>query len=165
MLVVISTSAVPAGLRGELTRWLLEISAGTFVGNVSARVRDELWAMCTEQAGNGSVLLVHSARREQRLDFRSHGTKWMPVDMDGLTLMLRPEQPLAPKSSAGWEGKPASPDIPTSTKRRKEDIPAGWSIASRRRRFRTPIERKASKTNQSQPLSFNDGNLPEDPEF
>lgn len=37
MLVVISTSAVPVGLRGELTRWLLEISPGTFVGNISAR--------------------------------------------------------------------------------------------------------------------------------
>lgn len=36
MLVVISTSAVPVGLRGELTRWLLEISPGTFVGNISA---------------------------------------------------------------------------------------------------------------------------------
>lgn len=31
-MVVIVLSACPAGLRGHLTRWLLEISAGVFVG-------------------------------------------------------------------------------------------------------------------------------------
>lgn len=164
MLVVISTSAVPVGLRGELTRWLLEISPGTFVGNVSARVRDELWTMCTEQAGNGSVLLVHSARREQRLDFRSHGTRWMPVDMDGLTLMLRPERELPPKTEVGGENNHPS-DVATSVKRKKEDAPAGWSIASRRRRFRSPIERKALAANQAGPSSQDRDNLQEDPPF
>ncbi len=163
MLVVISTSAVPVGLRGELTRWLLEISPGTFVGNVSARVRDELWTMCTEQAGNGSVLLVHSARREQRLDFRSHGTRWMPVDMDGLTLMLRPERQLQSKTEVSGENSHPS-DIATSIKRKKADAPAGWSIASRRRRFRSPIERKASVANQAGSSQDRD-NLQEDPPF
>ena len=163
MLVVISTSAVPVGLRGELTRWLLEISPGTFVGNVSARVRDELWAMCTEQAGNGSALLVHSARREQRLDFRSHGTRWTPVDMDGLTLMLRPDQQ-SPKATTGRENTQSS-DLVTSTKRQRDDAPAGWSIASRRRRFRSSIERKASVTNQEELPPPDDGNLPMDPPF
>jgi CRISPR-associated protein Cas2 len=41
-MVVIVLSACPAGLRGHLTRWLVEISAGVFVGHVSARVRDLL---------------------------------------------------------------------------------------------------------------------------
>lgn len=164
MLVVISTSAVPVGLRGELTRWLLEISPGTFIGNVSARVRDELWTMCTEQAGNGSVLLVHSARREQRLDFRSHGTRWMPVDMDGLTLMLRPEQQSSPAATANREHT-LLPDVTHSGKRRNEDIPSGWSIASRRRRFRSPIERKTSNAGQTESGSPDDGNLPMDPPF
>lgn len=163
MLVVISTSAVPVGLRGELTRWLLEISPGTFVGNISARVRDELWTMCTEQAGNGSALLVHSARREQRLDFRSHGTKWVPVDMDGLTLMLRPEQQLPSKSEAnGDAGQSFSLSI---SSKRKDDAPAGWSIASRRRRFRSPVERKAAKTKQAESPSSDRDNLPVDPPF
>lgn len=163
MLVVISTSAVPVGLRGELTRWLLEISPGTFVGNVSARVRDELWTMCTEQAGNGSALLVHSARREQRLDFRSHGTKWVPIDMDGLTLMLRPEQQLPAKSEAnGNEVQSSSLSIST---KRKDDAPAGWSIASRRRRFRSPVERKAAKAKQVESSSLDRDSLPTDPPF
>lgn len=163
MLVVISTSAVPVGLRGELTRWLLEISPGTFVGNISARVRDELWTMCTEQAGNGSALLVHSAHREQRLNFRSHGTRWVPIDMDGLTLMLRPEQQLPSKSEAN-DKDVQSMNLTASTKR-KEDVPAGWSIASRRRRFRSQVERKAAKTIQVESSSLDRDSLPTDPSF
>ena len=42
--VVVVLTACPVGLRGDLTRWLLEISPGVFVGHISARVRDGLWA-------------------------------------------------------------------------------------------------------------------------
>ncbi|MDQ0847452.1 CRISPR-associated endoribonuclease Cas2 subtype I-E [Streptomyces sp. V1I6] len=42
MTVIVLTNC-PAGLRGFLTRWLLEISAGVFIGNPSARIRDVLW--------------------------------------------------------------------------------------------------------------------------
>ena len=41
-MIVVVLSACPTGLRGDLTRWLLEVSPGTFVGNVSAKVRDAL---------------------------------------------------------------------------------------------------------------------------
>ncbi len=41
-MVVIILEKVPAGLRGELTRWLLELKAGVFVGKVSAMVRERL---------------------------------------------------------------------------------------------------------------------------
>ena len=159
MMVVISTSAVPVGLRGELTRWLLEISPGTFVGNISARVRDELWTMCTEQAGNGNVFMVHAAKTEQRLSFRSHGTRWRPVDLDGLTLMLRPETPTASSNYSQQN------NLNQSSRKRGDDAPAGWSIASRRRRFRSPIERKASKLGQTDPPATDDSNLPTDPPF
>ncbi|WP_423232601.1 type I-E CRISPR-associated endoribonuclease Cas2e, partial [Bacillus licheniformis] len=42
-MTVLVLTACPAGLRGHLTRWLLEISPGVFVGHVPARVRDALW--------------------------------------------------------------------------------------------------------------------------
>jgi CRISPR-associated protein Cas2 len=35
-MTVIVLTACPSGLRGRLTNWLLEISAGVFVGNVTA---------------------------------------------------------------------------------------------------------------------------------
>ncbi len=42
-MIVLILEKVPTSLRGELTRWLLELKAGVFVGKVSAMVRDRLW--------------------------------------------------------------------------------------------------------------------------
>ena len=92
-MTVIVLTAVPPGLRGHLTRWLLEISAGVFVGHVSARVREEMWARVVEYVADGRALMVHSVRGEQRLAFQVHGHDWTPVDFDGITLMQRQTLP------------------------------------------------------------------------
>nr|WP_252831049.1 type I-E CRISPR-associated endoribonuclease Cas2e [Bifidobacterium catenulatum] len=47
-MVVIVLTACPVGLRGDLTRWLLEISPGVFVGHLDARVREKLWERIVE---------------------------------------------------------------------------------------------------------------------
>ncbi len=90
-MTVIVLTAVPPGLRGHLTRWLLEISAGVYIGNVSARVRQRMWARVIEFVETGRALMVYSARNEQRLSFEVHGHDWTPVDFDGVTLMRRRE--------------------------------------------------------------------------
>lgn len=112
MTVIILTSC-PSGLRGHLTQWLLEISAGVYVGHVSSRIRQRLWAMVVEMAGPGRALLVFQRPGEQRLSFLVHDHHWQPVDFDGITLMRRP----ATTTSA-----PAA-------------LPDGWSKASKRLRF------------------------------
>lgn len=91
-MVVLVLTACPAGLRGHVTRWLLEISPGVFVGRVPARVRDELWARVIELCLDGRAIMVFSARNEQGLDFRVHNHNWEVVDVDGLRLMRRPLQ-------------------------------------------------------------------------
>lgn len=89
-MVVIVVTACPAGLRGHLTRWLLEVSAGVFVGHVTARVRDLMWERVVELAKDGRAIMIHSVRGEQRLAFKVHRHDWLPVDLDGIQLMLRP---------------------------------------------------------------------------
>ncbi|MGL1831902.1 UNVERIFIED_CONTAM: type I-E CRISPR-associated endoribonuclease Cas2, partial [Acinetobacter sp. HSTU-ASm16] len=42
-MMVLVLSACPVGLRGDLTKWLYEVSAGVFVGKVSSRIRKHLW--------------------------------------------------------------------------------------------------------------------------
>jgi len=118
MLVLVLT-AVPVGLRGFLTRWLFEISAGVFVGKVNKRVRELLWQRTMESVKTGRAILVFSARNEQGLDFLVHGHHWEPVDVDGIKLMLRPSGPGA-RTSSGEGGAPAT----------------GWSKAAQRRRRR-----------------------------
>lgn len=81
-MVVIVLTACPVGLRGYLTRWLLEISAGVFVGSVSTRVRELMWKRTTEMVRSGRAIMVFSARNEQRLEFLVHGHHWQPVDVE-----------------------------------------------------------------------------------
>lgn len=105
-------------MRGYLTRWLLEISAGVFVGNVSTRVRELMWVRTKEMTRTGRAIMVFSARNEQRLSFLVHGHHWEPVDLDGITLMLRPSRERTDISIASTDTRLAT----------------GWSKAARRRR-------------------------------
>jgi CRISPR-associated protein Cas2 len=112
-MTVIILTACPDGLRGHLTQWLLEISAGVYVGHVNSRIRHRLWGKVVEMAGPGRALLVHQQPGEQRLCFQVHDHHWQPVDFDGITLIRRP----------------------TQRKTENPALPKGWSNASRRRRF------------------------------
>lgn len=89
-MIVITLSECPPALRGDLTKWLQEINTGVYVGQVSARVRDELWNRIIENAKFGRATMVYSTQNEQKLDFRVHNTLWEPINFDGLKLMLRP---------------------------------------------------------------------------
>lgn len=89
-MTVLVLTACPAGLRGHLTRWLLEISPGVFVGHVPTRVRDALWDRVIEMCRDGRAILVYTVRGEQHFEFRVHRHDWEVVDFDGLKLMRRP---------------------------------------------------------------------------
>ncbi|WP_033441490.1 type I-E CRISPR-associated endoribonuclease Cas2e [Saccharothrix sp. NRRL B-16314] len=116
-MTVIVVAACPIGLRGHLTRWLLEISPGVFVGKVSKRVRDLMWARVIDMVRTGRAIMVHHADNEQGLDFKVHHHTWHPVDYDGIQLMLRPADPQPDNDSEQKSGG------------------KGWSTAGRRRRY------------------------------
>ncbi|MCG7206395.1 type I-E CRISPR-associated endoribonuclease Cas2e [Streptomyces arenae] len=115
MTVIVLTNC-PAGLRGFLTRWLLEISPGVFIGDPSARVRDALWHEVCQYSGQGRALLAHTANNEQGFTFRTHEHAWHPLDHEGLTLIRRPNN------------RAATPAPETSPR-------PGWSKAAKRHRF------------------------------
>lgn len=181
-MIVLATSAIPNVLRGKLTRWLFELEPGIFVGNVSARVRDELWREIEENKGQGRALLVFPARNEQGLDFRTTGSTWQPYDLEGLTLIMQPQRERK-RSGSSKKGKTdRAANIQSHSLNSLEDRMAtdeklisdgevgvgvvrgsneglanrenssareenyrseGWSIAARRRRFRSTVERQA----------------------
>ncbi len=89
-MIIVTMTDCPIGLRGDLTKWLLEISPGVFVGQTSARVRDKLWERIKDTTKNGRVTMVYNTNNEQRLDFRVHNSTWEPIDFDGIKLILRP---------------------------------------------------------------------------
>jgi CRISPR-associated protein Cas2 len=90
MLVLILES-VPPGLRGELTRWLLEPKAGVFVGRVSAAVRERLWAKACSDSREGGCLMIHRADNEQGYSIQVWGDTARKIeDFDGLSLVRVP---------------------------------------------------------------------------
>ena len=102
-MMVLVLNAAPRGLRGALTKWLMEVSPGVFVGNPSRRIREELWKRVQHEVNDGRAVLVWSSDGEQRLRFDVHQHSWKPVDVDGLTLIRRPppENDL-PERRTGW---------------------------------------------------------------
>lgn len=104
-MMILQLVSCPPALRGDLTKWLVEIAAGVYVGRVSARVRDRIWSRVVENCKEGRSVLVHSTNNEQRFDFRIHGESWEPIDFDGIKLMLRPNVERITKSSEINSGK------------------------------------------------------------
>src|SRR2546430_943351 len=104
-MVILILERVPAGLRGELSRWMIEPRAGVFVGVPSGLVRDKLWTKVTKSARGGAALLIHSSRTEQGFTVRTHGDPLRHrVDIEGLTLVRIPSRsPPAGGSSIGEE--------------------------------------------------------------
>ena len=104
-MVVVVLEKCPLALRGDLTKWLQEISLGVYAGQVSARVRDALWKRICEECKTGRATMVFSVRNEQHLDFRVHNTTWTPIEFDGIKLMMHPS-PARTKSLSkkriGW---------------------------------------------------------------
>jgi CRISPR-associated protein Cas2 len=111
MLVMI-LETVPVGLRGELTRWLIEPHPGVFVGHVSALVRDRLWQKCCQGLKGGGVVQLWSTNNEQRFQVRTFGaTRREVVDFDGLQMIRLPVEPegKADSKTAAKPGRRAKP--------------------------------------------------------
>ena len=87
-MVVFVLERVPVSLRGELTRWMLELKAGVFVGHVSALVRDLLWEKIGGSVKGGGAILIHSSDTEQGFAVRYWGETSRKVrDFEGLLLV------------------------------------------------------------------------------
>lgn len=90
MVTVIVLVAAAEGLRGHLTRWLVEVQAGVFVGTPGRRIRDQLWKVLKDRIGDGQAVMVEPAKNEQGWTIRTAGReRWAPVDFDGLILAAR----------------------------------------------------------------------------
>ncbi|AKE41055.1 CRISPR-associated protein [Corynebacterium kutscheri] len=113
-MITIVLTACPAGLRGQLNRWLFEISAGVFVGHVSTRIRDRLWSIIVSELKNGRAIMAFStSKNETGFEIKVHRHDWEIIDSDGIPLVLRPTR--------------SNPESP---------LRKGWSKASQRRRKR-----------------------------
>ena len=87
-MLVIVTEAVPDRLRGYLSRWLLEVRAGVFLGNYSRRVREMVTETIRDNLDTGNVVVAWTTNNESGFDFETFGdNRRVPTVLDGLKLV------------------------------------------------------------------------------
>ena len=112
MLVMILEN-VPASLKGALSRWLVEPETGVFLGNPSARIRDELWEMAVAKAKHGSVMQIWNAPTPQGYVYRCYNTKQRQlVDFEGLALVRVKARAVEKEVDTEWDsGEPLPTEL------------------------------------------------------
>lgn len=87
-MIVLILERVPATLRGELSRWMIEPRTGVFVGTLSALVRDKLWERIAANDKVGGAILIHRSNTEQGFSVRTAGDPAREiVEREGLRLV------------------------------------------------------------------------------
>lgn len=88
-MVVLILETAPPGLRGELSRWMLEVKPGVFAARLPAVVRDQLWQLVKKRCKKGATL-IHTTQGEQGLRIEQYGSvKREMRDFEGLLLFGR----------------------------------------------------------------------------
>ena len=86
--MVIVTEAIPERLRGYLSRWLLEVRAGVFIGEYSVKVREMLTKTIRENIESGNVVVAWTTNNESGFDFDTVGmNRRIPTELDGMKLV------------------------------------------------------------------------------
>lgn len=88
MFVVIVTTNIPEHLQGYLSRFLMQVDTSVYVGNVSRRVRDNLWKRCVGASSVGTLTVINNdPSREQGFAVNTLGPNRRRIkDYDGLLL-------------------------------------------------------------------------------
>lgn len=87
MLVIVLENS-PSRLKGYLSRLLLEVRAGVFIGDYSVKVRERVWSVVCDEIGEGNAVLTWSCPTDIGFDFLTCGkNRRIPVDLDGLKLV------------------------------------------------------------------------------
>lgn len=87
------TENVPSSLKGELTKWMLQLKAGVFIGTLSSLVGEKLWKKVQEKQGKGGAIWVKTTNNEQRFKLSISGiTNRSISNFDGLQLITYPNK-------------------------------------------------------------------------
>lgn len=92
-LTVITLKNSPPSLRGDLTKWMQEISTGVYVGNFNTKIREKLRERIVESVGSGEATITYAARNEIGYKFETHNSNKISIDYDGIPLVFTPSNP------------------------------------------------------------------------
>lgn len=85
---VITLKKTPSFLRGDLTKWMQEISTGVYVGNFNSKVREKLWQRVIENVKEGEATICYACRNEIGYEFKTNSKEISIADFDGIPLVM-----------------------------------------------------------------------------
>ena len=92
-MLVMMVERSPASLRGLLSRWLVEVRSGVFLGNPSSRIREILWRTAIHRNHGGYSVQIWSDHSPQGFSYRTFGKSRVElVDFEGVCLARRSSQ-------------------------------------------------------------------------
>ncbi len=121
------TQNVPSGLRGELTKWMLQLKPGVFLGTLSTLVGEKLWNRIQENQNKGGAIWVRATNNEQKFKLAVSGkTNWKIRNFDGLQLITHPKKKarVKKKKPNHLEQKKRTPEI----RKKKEMSEITWDV-------------------------------------
>ncbi|WP_457557388.1 type I-E CRISPR-associated endoribonuclease Cas2e [Candidatus Harpocratesius sp.] len=99
-LSVLITEKFPSSLRGEITRWMIEIKSGVFIGTLSKLVRELLWEKLEKSNLKGGAIFIEPAANEQKYKIKTFGNfSRTPRNFEGINLMTIPSTSSDPSST------------------------------------------------------------------
>ena len=87
LMIVVILSKCPKSLRGDLSKWLIEVDKQAYVGKVTSRIKDHLWERIISSVSSGKAIMIHESYNEQRFEFLMYNTDKSVTDFDGLQLV------------------------------------------------------------------------------
>lgn len=99
-MTVITVTNAPPSLRGDLTKWMQEISVGVYIGNFNIKIREELWERVKQNIGKGQATLSYGHRNELGYRFETYQTDRQAINFDGIQLVLFPTNAM---ENSSWE--------------------------------------------------------------
>jgi len=95
-MIVVVTESAPPRLRGRLAVWLVEVRAGVYVGDLTAKGREMIQENIEQGIENGNAVIAWTTNAESGFDFVTFGrNRREPCEMDGVKLVSfvpEPEQ-------------------------------------------------------------------------
>jgi len=91
MTILVSRKLEPK-IRGSLRKWMIEIDAGVFIGDLSKRVREEIMGWLKPQMKEGEATLIISEPKSQtgyRIETILKETHRETVELSGIPLVKR----------------------------------------------------------------------------
>lgn len=91
-LTVITIKNIKPSLRGDLSKWMQEISTGVYIGNFNSKIREKLWERVKENIIDGEATLSYYCNNEIGYSFDTYNSDRKIFDYEGIPLVYIPTE-------------------------------------------------------------------------